>query len=436
MKNISYIILIPLLLFGIKNATSQNNFERCATVNYMEYRESVSPGYIENTQRAFDVAKDNFSGNRTDVYEIPVVVHVVYNTPEQNLADSIIFAQIQSLNEDYRRKNADTINMRADFQPHVGDPHIQFRLAEFDENGDPTTGITRTSTTTTTFFDILSGDLAEGVKSSTDGGIDPWDQSKYLNIWVCNMDFFGSPMVLGYATPPDGLSHWPAGSVSSMSDGVVIQYQVFGRNNPNTIDMGNGPMDIRGRTVTHEVGHYLGLRHIWGDGGCTEQDGIADTPNADAQSDFDCDNSKNTCTDNIGGVDLPDMIENFMDYSAETCQNSYTTGQVNMMRSVIENHRPGLLNNGALSVNEVAKNDFTFKIYPNPTDESFTLQLNSLEENYSIEIYSINGKVVLAKNISQLNQNINVSFVDAGIYIVCIKDNKGVLKGTHRLTVL
>ena len=128
--------------------------------------------------------------------------------------------------------------MRADFQPHAGDPMIQFRLADFDPQGNPTTGITRTSTTTNTFFNIQSGGLAEDVKSTANGGIDPWDQSKYLNIWVCNMEIpiFGSS-ILGYATPPDGLPHWPSGSTNGMSDGVVVQYQVFGRNNPNTIDL-------------------------------------------------------------------------------------------------------------------------------------------------------------------------------------------------------
>ena len=114
----------------------------------------------------------------------------------------------------------------------------------------------------------------EKVKSTADGGIDPWDQSRYLNIWVCDMSIFGVTALLGYATPPAGLPNWPPGSSGTLGDGVVIQYQAFGSNNPNQIGQG---IVVKGRTPSHEVGHYLGLRHIWGDGDCTAEDGIVIT---------------------------------------------------------------------------------------------------------------------------------------------------------------
>ena len=128
-------------------------------------------------------------------------------------------------------------------------------------------------------------------------------------------------------------------------DGVVIDYRVFGRNSPFELDLGQGtPIVTQGRTPVHEVGHYLGLRHVWGDGGgllggdsCMEDDGVADTPNSGSQANFDCDPTRNTCIDATD--DLPDMIENFLDYSSEACMNSFTMGQIEIMRGVLENER-------------------------------------------------------------------------------------------------
>src|SRR5690606_22725573 len=163
--------------------------------------------------------------------------------------------------------------------------------------------------------------------------------------------------------------HWPAGTIDGLSDGVVIQFQCFGSNNPNPLPNPDGSGDILevlGRTVTHEVGHYLGLRHIWGDGDCTAQDGVDDTPNATGQSDFDCDASKNTCVDNIFGVDLPDMIENYMDYSAEDCQNSFTQGQVDIMHGVLDNERYDLVHGNPASVSTL--DEISLSIFPNPAN--------------------------------------------------------------------
>src|SRR5690606_36225125 len=142
--------------------------------------------------------------------------------------------QIEQLNEAFRRLNADTVNTRSEFLTIVGDTEIEFVLATVDPDGNPTNGITRTSTSQTSFIGV-GGLPAEGVKSSGNGGIDPWNQLDYLNIWVCDMSLFNIPALLGYATPPNNLPHWPPGSSDNMSDGVVIQYQAFGPNNPNAL---------------------------------------------------------------------------------------------------------------------------------------------------------------------------------------------------------
>ncbi|MCO5259697.1 MAG: zinc-dependent metalloprotease [Crocinitomicaceae bacterium] len=405
---------------GMSQAQS---IQRCATIEYMNHRENVQPGYIQSTKNVFDAAKSLKSGNQAksdETYIIPVVVHVVYNKAQENIDDSVIFDQIRVLNEDYKRQNADSVNLRAEFLPYAGKANIEFKLANFDPNGIPTTGITRTQTTKTSFLNFGSG-LAEDVKSTAAGGIDPWNQSRYLNIWVCNMALvigtMEMPMVLGYATPPDNLPNWPAGSTGGMSDGVVIQYQVFGSNNPTPL-AGGTPYTVKGRTVTHEVGHYLGLRHIWGDGDCSQEDGIDDTPNADSESSSDCVKTKNTCVDAIDGVDLPDLVENYMDYSAEDCQNTFTKGQVELMRGVIENNRWDLVNdNDALAINKL--NIIDASLYPNPANSSVTLSTTKSVSG-NIVITDINGKVVKEVKANGLKTIIDVSDLNNGFYQITI----------------
>lgn len=420
---------ILLLAFSFIGVTSfSQTIHKCASHEAIQYQESITPGFIEQVNHVFNTSKA-YSANNNEksgsIYNIPVVVHIVHNTPEQNLADSVIFNQIQVLTDDYNRMNADTVNMRSDFDIVAGSPQINFTLAQIDPNGQTTTGITRTSTATTSFgsFAFLTGDFTdlEKVKSTIDGGQDPWDQSRYLNIWVCNMsiNILGqeTTALLGYATPPAGLPNWPAGSVPNLNDGVVIQYQAFGSNNPNILDAGNGPVDVRGRTACHEVGHYLGLRHIWGDGDCNEQDGIDDTPNADAQSNQDCDFTKNTCVDDIQSIDLPDMVENFMDYSEETCQNSFTQGQVDLMHGVLDNERYDLVHNNPASINEI--NAFEYNLFPNPASNKFTIK--SLDKIESIKIVSITGQTLKTLNVNASSIQVNTNDLSAGIYYVIVK---------------
>lgn len=417
-----HILLPTLLLFGL---STQAQVDRCLSHKAIEYQDALTPGYAAAVNQTFEDAKASQQKSNFD-YTIPVVFHVVYDTPEQNLPDSVILNQLQVLNDDYNRENADTVNLRSDFLPIAGDPKIRFVLAQIDENGAPTTGITRTSTSTQSFGSllVLGGDFTdlEMVKSTSGGGQDPWDQSRYMNVWICNMaiDFFGQqvPAILGYATPPAGLPNWPTGSVNGLSDGVVLQYQAVGSNNPNPLDAGGGPIDVQGRTATHEVGHYLGLRHIWGDGDCTEEDGVDDTPNADAESQQDCDPSKNTCTDNILGMDLPDMIENYMDYSAETCQNSFTAGQVDLMHGVLDGPRFDLVNNNPAKISESAL--IEWNVMPNPTDGLVRIESQDVIE--SIEIFNPQGKSIVITKPNAQQAELHLNDFSAGVYIIRISN--------------
>ncbi|MGP1463682.1 M43 family zinc metalloprotease [Tannerella sp.] len=244
---------------------------------------------------------------------IPVVVHVVYNNAAQNISDAQIHSQIQVLNEDFQRRNADKVNTPSAFSSVAGNANVEFKLAKIDPNGNPTEGITRTQTSVSAFSDN------DNVKFSDMGGCNAWNTKRYLNIWVCNL----GDDLLGYAQFPFEFQTKPN------TDGVVIHYKHFGRDGS-----AESPYD-KGRTATHEVGHWLDLRHIWGDdgGSCSGTDNIADTPNQGGYNEG-CPSFPKTdhCTNTSPGV----MFMNYMDYTYDACMNLFTKGQVERMRSLFD----------------------------------------------------------------------------------------------------
>ncbi len=257
---------------------------------------------------------------------IPVVVHVLHNGTaigvEANISDAQILSQIRVLNEDFRRKNADAIRTPAEFLPVAADANIEFILAKQDPNGLPTTGIVRKQGPKTVYAPedaTLIGETSQ------------WNPEEYLNIWVVPLV---SPF-LGYATFPTsnlpGLNFTPS---SAIRDGVTVDYLFFGTG-PGTAANTNG------RTTTHEVGHYLGLRHIWGDGGCEVDDFVLDTPNQDNPNNSICNDnpSRFSCGNN-------NMIQNYMDYTPDPCMNLFTKGQVERFDVVLANspRRASLVN--------------------------------------------------------------------------------------------
>lgn len=426
MKSLYQSFIFAFVLLAGFNARSQSvSHERCGAVSVAQKMNQGIPGYATQFEQWLEEFKSS-NTSRAAGYDstlfVRVVVHVVYNTPQQNLDDSVILNQINILNRDFGRTNADTVNMRTDFNGVKStNSKIVFFLAQTDPNGNPTTGITRTSTSTTTFFDLLNGGLAEGVKYTAEGGIDAWDTDRYLNIWVCNMAIpLLGPSILGYATPPDGLPNWDPGATTGIVDGVVIQFQAFGDNNPNPLTSLGTTFTVKGRTPVHEVGHYLGLRHIWGDEtNCTGTDGMDDTPAAEDASAQDCDASKNTCVDNIQGQDLPDMIENYMDYSSEDCQNSFTKMQVDFMRWVLRTKRQNVHWVSLTSTDEVERNP-ALSIVPNPANDFIRVNAPLGDETIGdIIIRDVCGKLVVQQRWNR-GGGIDVSSLRPGIYFVSL----------------
>lgn len=312
MKIHLYALTFLLVFSGLTSLNAQQR--NCSTMDYLNQQIETNPQRaavleaIEQHTRNF-IKKGGVMEQRATVITIPTVVHVVYNNSTENISDAQIQSQMTVLNNDFRRLNSDADNTWS----QAADVEIEFCMATVDPNGNPTNGITRTSTNRTSFS------TNDDMKYNSSGGKDAWPAGDYLNMWVC--DISGS--ILGYAQFPGG---------AAATDGVVMDYQYFG-----TIGTATAPFD-GGRTTTHEVGHWLNLRHIWGDGGCGVDDFVSDTPTSDAAN-YGCATGHSSC----GSTD---MVQNYMDYSDDACMNLFTAGQKTRMRALFASGgaRASLLN--------------------------------------------------------------------------------------------
>lgn len=265
--------------------------------------------------------KRNINRAAQAVIQIPIIIHVVHNGENvgsgANISQAQVESQIRALNEDYRKKiNTPGYNTH----PDGADVEIEFVPALRDEDGNTLAepGIHR-----------YNGGRSYWERNPVENTLKPatsWDPNQYFNIWVCA---FGGDLdqVLGYAQFPSlsGLSGLQNNEGAVNTDGVIIAYQFFGTEG-NVSAPYNG-----GRTTTHEVGHWLGLRHIWGDGGCNIDDYCDDTPRA-GEANYNC-TQNNSCTQYAGN----DMIENYMDYTPDACMNIFTEDQKNRMLTVMNN---------------------------------------------------------------------------------------------------
>ncbi len=395
--------------------------------------EAQFPGYQDAVKKTFEDAKNSVRSRINDIYTIPVVVHVVWKDSVENISMSQIEDQIAELNRCYRRQNPDTSNMRPIFEDVASDPMIEFELVDVVR--------VETSAEFQPEFSFVGSGMPDHVKQTANGGSDAYDANFFMNIWVCKiqpLDIFGqeSP-VLGYAYPPVGLSNWPDGSAapSKELEGIVVDYRTFGKGLVYEIPM-IGDLPMEGRTTVHEVGHYLGLRHISGDGisgllgtpDCDADDGLGDTPNQGLQSQFNCDTTQNTCTD--ASDDRPDMIENYMDYSMETCQNTFTKEQTAIMRAVLEGPRSGLLS-GPSSTKNLAINA-EVRVYPNPFSDMVSIKIASEENFVSYQLTDFLGKVIRTGNLNTDNVELNFSTLTKGIYNLTVRTEKGLI-ATERL---
>jgi hypothetical protein len=250
---------------------------------------------------------------------VPVVVHVVHRTAAENISDAQVNSQIDVLNADYSAANTDLPNIPAPWKSLAGNARIRFKLAKVAPGGQATTGIVRRKTTLTGFGQDNK------MKSNAAGGSDAWDTARYLNIWACTLE--GG--LLGYAQFPGG----PAAT-----DGVVIRNTAFG-----TVGTAAHPFHL-GRTASHEVGHFLNLRHIWGDTeDCSGSDLVSDTPRQQHPNQGSPVFPHVSCSNGPNG----DMFVNYMDYVDDPAMFMFTSGQVARMRATLSGPRSNLTKNAA-----------------------------------------------------------------------------------------
>lgn len=351
LKQLLKISLALLLLVGAAPANAQRN---CGAMEHLQNMILEDPSVLQNRQNIEQFTQNwitnNPQGNNSRaLVTIPVVVHVVYRTTTENISDAQIQSQMNVLNADFAKLNADWTNTPSVFQSLVANVDVQFCLAQRDPNGNASNGIVRKLTTSTSFS------TNDNVKRSANGGSDAWPSSSYLNLWVCNI----SGGILGYAQFPGG---------SAATDGVVVNYNAFG-----TIGTAAAPFN-KGRTATHEVGHWLNLYHIWGDDGtgCTGSDNVTDTPNQGDEN-YGCPSFPTvSCSNGPNG----DMYMNYMDYTDDACMFMFTNGQKVRMQALFAagGFRASLLNSlGCVPGNITACNSPTGLSASNVTTTGATL---------------------------------------------------------------
>lgn len=305
---IRHLLVLLFVVFAMSTGYSQKN---CGAMEVLDRQLEENPELFQNMEiiedqiREFLKQNPQGTGQRYTV-TIPTVVHVLYRTTSENISDAQIQSQIDVLNNDFSAANSDLNLVPTLFQPVVGNIEVQFCLAQRTPTGATTNGITRKSTTRTTWG------TNDDVKRSTQGGTDAWDRNQYLNIWVCNI----GGGILGYAQFPGG---------TAATDGVVLDYRYTG-----TIGTATAPFN-KGRTATHEVGHWLNLRHIWGDATCGN-DFVSDTP-VHNTSNGGCPAYPHLSTCSGNPVE---MTMNYMDYTDDACMYMFSQGQKARMRAVLE----------------------------------------------------------------------------------------------------
>ncbi len=332
------------------------------------------------------------------VIKIPVVVHVLYHEPSQNISNEAVRLQIEMLNKCFRRQNADTVNTPIAFRPVAADCEIEFELAISDPWRRATTGINRKYTP------VKIWETDDKMKFASEMGIDAWDPTSYLNIWVCNLRTRG-----GYSSLP--------GSAPD-KDGIVISVASFGNS----------------RIAVHEAGHWMGLRHIWGDASCGD-DLVDDTPVQGAYTPGCPSGIRSSCNNGPAG----DMYMNYMDFTMDACINLFTKGQKMRMRAVFDEGgvREPILSSRAFDrplIQEIPlpekDPDWLYaNFYPNPGRDKLWVDV-SFDERWigkEIAFYNLQGQQVLQVRIETKVQVIDISRLAPGIYFASGKRADGAI---------
>lgn len=409
------------------NSIEHSGVIRCGSVEYEQYlqkkfKQRSSTEEFENwLESKKEATLQQRAASPNIVVTIPIVFHIITDgSGSDNLSQDAIQAQVDQLNIDYRNLAGSTYDVAADVE-------LEFCLAIQDESGNEMAepGINRIT-------DYGDGTFTDSYVNTTIKPQTQWDPTKYMNVWVVPGLTNGFFELLGYAQFPDysGLDGLDTTNDSANTDGIVIIASSVGSvANPNP----NGAPYASGRTLTHEAGHWLGLRHIWGDGDCSDDDYCDDTPNANG-SNSGCPTNQDSCPFPAGE---PDMVENYMDYTYDTCMHTFTEDQKTRIITVLANspRRVELLTsnvcqpaqvyniNGKIEIENLNLDSCNGSITP-----EVTITNNGLNQLTSLDItYDVNGSTSQTYNwTGSLNNEesevVTLNFINTGI-------------GTHTLNV-
>jgi hypothetical protein len=395
--------------------------ERCGTIlaekylsgkypglTYDNFQKTLEPGIEQARQKLLE--KD---GNQ--VLSFPIVVHVIHDGDQigtdENINDGQILSQLTVLNQDYRK----LLGSPGYNENLVGaDVAIEFCLAKTDPHGQPTTGIVRHN-----LGQAVWGldDIEVNIKS-----VYQWDVNKYINVYVLRM---GDDLaqVAGYSyfpidSPLEGFEDYQG--LPASFDGICIQYLVFG--SEDLYPQGNYfPGLNKGRTLTHEMGHYFGLSHIWGDqDNCVGTDYVDDTPTS-ATPHYSC-GPDDSCLDSPGA----DMIENYLDYTPDACMNIFTMGQKTRIHAAIASSaiRTSQSTSDRCSATASIQDNSlkaSLSVYPNPTESTLYIASELLEDKAGYVMYNSLGQHVISGDLNVEHVNaINIEQLTNGVYFIKI----------------
>ncbi|GAB3921908.1 M43 family zinc metalloprotease [Larkinella terrae] len=410
----------------VSRAQTLETLQRCGIIYREETLQKRDPQRLEKRLRLNEQIEQLIQEQRNNrgrsrvgevVYRIPVVVHVVHNNSSgfvggannSNISDEQIASQIRVLNEDYRRM-PDTRGFNTN--PIGADTGIEFFLARTDPDGKQTSGITRNYSQKIN-FNVYDGSSGDDLLLSS---ISYWPSDKYLNIWVTTL----KNEYLGYAQFPEaqgisGLSPLE----NELTDGVVIDYRYFG----SDIGAVVSKTYKYGRTTTHEVGHWLGLIHTWGDAMCGD-DYCADTPPTEsANQTTECPEKFSNCS----GTRTRNQIENYLDYTPDACMNLFTQDQKARMRAVIEaSPRRQRVVRSADPLPQAET--LTLNVFPNPAQKESTLEvLFTGFQTFQVDVTDLAGRIVRSQNFTNYPStsiSIPLETLGRGIYFVKVHTDK------------
>ena len=398
-----YLVVLFFIVSGFQLFSQQ----RCSMEEYVnrQVREDISLKDKLEQVDVFTRERTNSAGvaqrvnGIPETITIPVVFHVLYHTPGENVDKIILDRLIAALNRDFNKRNADSSNIPSVFKPYATSMGFEFKLATMDPQGRGTIGVVKKYTP------MLYWMSDDKMKFSSSYGDDAWDSKSYLNIWICNMKD-----VMGYSTFP---------GMDLLKDGVVLSVEDILK------ARGTTPKINDLRTVVHEVGHWVNLYHIWGEDYCGD-DKVDDTPKQSSYTPGCPSGSRVTC----GNGPLGDMYMNFMDFTDDVCMNMFTIGQRKRARTIFETGGPrnSILYSKGLNVSMIenaALPDFYPKwlyaqVYPNPAATSIKVYFEYDERwiGKKMEIVDMSGRVVFNKIIGSKIETIDVNRFNAGVYFI------------------